>query len=59
MSTIVGRLFLAAVFAAIVAVGEVQPALLVLAAVNLVGAATMLAALRRPAISFGGQRIDL
>ncbi len=50
---------LAVVFAAIVAVGEVQPALLILAAVNAVGAATMFAALRRPAISFGGQRIDL
>ena len=58
-STIIGRLFLAAVFAAIVAAGELQPALLVLAAVNLLGAASMALALQRPAVSFGGQRIDL
>jgi len=50
---------LAAAFAAIVAVGELQTGLLVLAAVNMLGAATMAAALRRAPISYGGQRIDL
>jgi len=58
-STIIGRLSLAAAFAAIVAVGELQTGLLVLAAVNMLGAATMAAALRRAPISYGGQRIDL
>ncbi len=46
-STIAGRLFLAAAFGLLVVTGQVGPGLLVLAAVNLLGAVNMALQLRR------------
>lgn len=46
-STIVGRVFLVVAFALLVAAGQVGPGLLLLAAVNLVGAGNMALQLHR------------
>ena len=55
LSTVVGRLVLAACFAVFVARGEVEPPLLLLALANLIGAGSMWRALRQAGSTHGAE----